>query len=525
MLGAPVGSDVERYMHAVSVAGLIRPVPWAARPISARDVADLLRGESGSSPWTTVMQRAANRKASVGGSVFAAYNTGFPWGANDGPVWQGRGGTAAAGVSASVQLWRVRLTAAPILFSAQNSAYPLVTTPGYSPLMSAVYPHDIDLPQRFGNSAYTRVNPGESSIDVALGSMSMGLSTRAEGWGIGETFPAILGPNAGGFPHLYLGTSATGARVPFVGRIAARYLLGSLAQSKWSPVTGPDSFASIEFSGRRRVAVGVVASIMPDVAPGLELGVSRFFHSPWREHGRAWGAWSKPFEGILKDGLKESAPGSPDPKSDFDNQLASLFARWNFPRRGAEASFEYFREDHNWDGRDLAGEPEQNGAVAASLRVVTARRPSVLALLTFEYFSGDVRPIAQQRAQGLLYFHGALRQGHTESGQLLGAPIGPGAVDGQRMSWERFVPAGALRVSLQRWRTRSKTSTNAEGLFLPAAVYDGDAHDWTVDGSVSLTRVRRAATTMLEAGVASAQVFGFSESRWNFYLRASAARF
>ena len=525
VLGAPVGSDLERYVRTLAIAGIVQPVAWAARDLSPEDLQSLLADSTQRHPWAVPLRKAIAHPLALGGSAAASYNTGFPWGANDGAQWQGRGATGSVGASASVRIGMLALTAAPLAFVAQNSAFPLMPTSGFDSVQTGIYAYDIDLPQRFGTGAYSRANGGESSVRLRWAGASIGVSTESEGWGVGESFPAILGPHAGGFPHLYVATQSRGIRIPGVGRVAARYLMGTLSQSAWSPVIGPDSFASIEFPGRRRVAVGAVASLMPAFAPGLELGVSRFYHSPWRNGGRRWDAWSKPFEGILKAGFGDRGQVSFDPTGDIDNQLASLHARWTLPTRGAELSFEYLREDHNYDGRDLAGEPEQNGATAAAARVLTHRASDELSTLTLEYFAGDVRPIAQQRTQGLLYFHGTLRQGHTEQGQLLGSPIGSGAVDGQRVAWERFRADGTLRFMLQRLRTRSKPSTDPERLLRQQPHYDGLAHDWVFDGSVQLTRFRGHATTALEIGVAHSAVFQFLDARTNVYVRASSSLF
>jgi hypothetical protein len=208
-----------------------------------------------------------------------------------------------------------------------------------------------------------------------------------------------------------------------------------------------------------------------------------------------------------------------------DNQLASLFARWAFPARGVEANLEVFREDHNWDFRDFAEEPENNSAILASVRAITHRSASRLAVLTFEYFDGDIRPIAQVRAQGYLYSHGYLRQGHTERGQLLGTPIGVGAIAGARVAWERFTSTGSLRFNFQRWRTRALLSQNPEALFLAPDALIPANHDWILDASAALTRLRHGRALTLEGGLAWAGVFNFGDSRTNLYSRASVGFF
>lgn len=527
MLGAPVGSDAERYVRALMITGLVAPAAWGTRALGADELARMLRmADSIRHPWGAALRQAAAKRAGVGISGLASVNSGFPWGANDGPVWQGRGVTGSIGLGASFRFGPLRATLAPVAFVAQNAAFRLMPTTGTDPVQTNFRPSDIDLPQRFGTSSYARLSPGESSVRLSAGPLTLGVSTAAIGFGPGETFPAILGANAGGFPHLFVGTDARGIRVPWLGRFAGRYILGALDESAWSPVTAADTFVTIRDPvPSRRVGSGVAGSFMPHVLPGLELGVSRFFHSPWSRSGGAWSTWDKPFEGLLKKDFGNRNPNSFDPSGDPDNQLASFYARWVLPKRGVEVNFEYMREDHAWDLRDYAQEPEQNGAISAAIRVATHRSADRLAMLTLEFFDADISPNAQQRAQGLLYVNGTIRQGHTQIGQLLGSPIGTGAVAGQRVAWERFTRSGSTTYTLQRWRTRSLRSFNPEGLFLPAQQAIPNSHDWIIDASAGLTRRVGKRTISAEAGLAYAGVWQFDGKNANVYLRTSLAQF
>ena len=529
--GAIVGGDIERYLRALALAGIIKPLPWAIRPFGPVDLAEfLLDSAVAQHPWSGAMRKALSSRAAVGGVVYAGANTGFPWGANDGAMWQGRGLTFAAGAAATFRIGPLSLVAAPAAFSASNNSFDLMPQQafGIRPEADPLFPTVIDLPQRMGSKPYRRVDPGESTVRVSGHGMSAGLSTASLGWGTGEAFPALFGSNAGGFSHLFLGTAGRGLRIPIVGRVNARYVLGVLEQSDWSPVQGSQTYVNAVQSGTRRLGTGINLSWQPGVFPNLELGASRFFHSPFLSSDRRWRAWSKPFENVFKKNFQGRSEGSTDPTGDADNQMGSFFARWVFPRRGLEATFEIFREDHNWDSRDLSQEPENNSARMASIRAVTSRRPTSLSLLTLEYFDGDVRPIAQARAQGFLYTHAGLNQGHTQRGQLLGSPIGAGAIAGQRIAWERFTPSGSLRANLQRWRTRALRTRNGEGLNPPANFLLAGSHDWIIDASLASTRYSGGRALTVEGGIAWAgnwQLDIVNESRTNLYARASWSLF
>jgi hypothetical protein len=522
--GAVVGGDVERYLRALTLGGFVEPLPWGSRPYAPADLQRVLhRSASKAHPWRAAMNAALDPRASLGAVGFASANSGFPWGANDGALWQGRGFNAALGGSATLRWGPLSAVAAPLAFVAQNTSFPLMNQPafGYSKFADPLFPTVIDLPQRMGDRAYSRFDGGESTLRLQAFGAVAGITTASLGWGSGESFPSLFGSNAGGFPHVFVGTRGGGIRVPILGLVSGRYVLGVLDQSAFSPVQGSDTYLNPQQSGTRRVGTGVNVSVMPSILPNLELGASRFYHSPYLAGGARWHAWSKPFEGLFKQGFAARAAGAPDPTGDVDNQMASFFARWLFPARGVEATVELFRDDHNWDSRDLALEPESNSAVMASVRAMTHRSPNRIAVLTLEYFDGDIRRLAQVREQGFLYTHAGLPQGHTQRGQLFGSPIGAGAIAGQRLGWERFTSTGSFRVNLQRFRTRALRRTLGEGLFFYANFFYPSSHDWILDANTSVSKNRRNGTVTFEAGTAWAGVWQLDGQRSNVYARTS----
>jgi hypothetical protein len=530
-LGAVVGSDVERYLRALILAGIVEPLPWSARPFSRHDLSETLeRSVVKPHPWKGSLRAQLARRGSLVGVGYASANSSFAWGANDGAMWQGRGMNVGVGIGAALKLSRfVSLVAAPAALGSQNAKYPILRPPvvGVNAYSDPQYPVEVDLPQRMGSKAFYRLVPGESSLRVQVAGFMAGLSTSSIGWGTGEAFPAILGPNAGGFPHVTMGTSSRGIQVHGLGRLTAQYVLGVLDQSPYSNVAGGATYVDDAHPGTRRLGVGVNVSFMPSMVQGLELGASRFFHSPYLAAGSRWDAWSRPFGGIFKKGLSERPVVPTGAIQGADNQLGSFFARWIFPRRGVEANIELLRDDHNWDSRDLAQEPENNSAVLSAIRFTTRRSPDNLAVATLEYFNGDVRPIAQARAQGFLYVHGTLIQGHTLRGQLLGAPLGIGAIAGQRFAWERFTSTGSLRINVQRWRMRSRRTQDVQGLYPPLESPTAlpNSFDWVTDVSIGATRLRGSRALSGEAGIAAAPTRNFDTGRTNFYARSTLTFF
>ncbi|HET6763145.1 MAG TPA: capsule assembly Wzi family protein, partial [Longimicrobiaceae bacterium] len=331
------------------------------------------------------------------------------YGNNDGPVWAGRGITTSLRAAVAYRSRHLWATLAPVAFVSQNAAYATRPTgfPGLLSYADERFPRNIDLPQRFGRGAYGRFDPGESSLGVAAGPVTFGASTASQVWGPAVEYPLLLGNNAGGFAHVFLGTSRP--LDAWIGKVHGRVVWGRLAQSPFSSVAA-DSGA--------RFATGVVGTFQPRGVPGLELGVARFFHARWPD-GLGDAPLGLAFEGVLKSSLSGSAGQAGG--SDQTNQLASAFFRWAAPGDGFEVWGEFAREDHSYDLRDFVLEPDHSAAVLLGFRKVWARGPGLVSLRA-EVADARTPHLLLVRGEGPFYQHYERRQGHTQRGQLLGSP-------------------------------------------------------------------------------------------------------
>ncbi len=525
-LGAPVGGDVERLVRAMMVAGTIEMLPWSARPLSAADLQILFADSSMRGrpiPWRNRRSHASGLQF-LGPSLVTSWNSGYPWGANDGAIAAGRGSTSALGLGVAGRFGPLTLIVAPSVILSQNAAFPLLTRESASDAQyrDGQFADFVDRPQRFGGTAYATFDLSQTQLRADFKYLSVGAGTENVGWGTSEQFAPVLGPNAAGFVHGFIGTPASGIRLEDFGTIAVRYLSGRLEQSSYSPVRGSRTFQSIDEPGTVRLATGLAASWLPAFAPQLELGATRLFISPFFTGARKWRTLRKPFEGVFKSKRERSNEAPGDELGDLDNQLGTLYARWRLPKRGAEFSLEWLREDNSFDSRDLAQEPEQNAAIVAGFRVATERSVRRLGMLTVELFDGDIAPIGRQRDQGNLYIHIPLRQGATNRGQLLGAPIGVGAVSGQRIEWERFDSTGSWRVNAERWNQRFQRNVSVGSLVFDAQNKIAASRQTVFDLGVTrlLLRPNRPAFS-LGAGLGVTEAFNFADRRLNFRLNAA----
>jgi hypothetical protein len=451
------GSVPENYLRYLQTIGMVPLYPWSSRAFSPREL-DFLAPKDSAHPWSG---RFASEPTSILGirydilspDVALRYNTGAPYGSNDGPIWAGRGLTSSAQLGIALRYGPASLTIAPLAFRSENSRFYLPPNGRTGPLAFAnPLFGGVDRPERFGPTAYSQLDPGQSTFSLDFPFVSVGASTANMVWGPATEYPLILGNNAAGFPHLYAGTSEP--LNLWLVTLHARVMWGRLAQSKYSPVSGSSLFTSKLESGRRRFTTGAVASAQIRGVPGLELGAARFYHSVWPASGIPRSYWTKVFQGVFKDQLKAEPPLAPGlgagERGVADNQLAEVFFRWALPHSGFELSGEYGREDHSENRRDFVQEIDHSRMYNFGLRKVITHSDNSLTAARLEVINFQTPQIGNSRGEGEIYVHGVMRQGHTEKGQLLGADVGVGAAAGSTVAVDHYTKNGKWTAKWQR---------------------------------------------------------------------------
>lgn len=457
-------SEDETYLRYLQIAGTVPQYPWGLRGFSPQE-SKRLAARSGAHPWSRSYSftSAARRARLLPLSAELRGNSTFPYGMNDGPVWAGRGLTASAIIGVFLRAGPISLVLAPTAFITQNADFDLLDNGQRGDLRFAdgLYPGSVDKPQRFGDKSYGRIDPGNSTLRVDAGPVAAGIATANMAWGPLELYPYVLGTNAPGFLHGFIGT-ARPLNI-WIGSLHGRVIWGRLDQSRYSPVVGQATYFSPSEPGTRRFGSGLVALFEPRGVRGLELGVARFFHLPWPRSGIPSSYISKPFENILKNRLK-STPGFSDPGGGAENQLISGFARWAFPAAGLEMYAEYGREDHSWDKRDFLQEPDHSRSYGLGFRKTLGLDSEGMHGLTVELINFQLPHLARTgRGEGSLYAHSILRQGHTNRGQALGPDFGVGSGAASIIRWDRYRPGGRTTVGFRRIVRQERGSFFADG--------------------------------------------------------------
>jgi hypothetical protein len=193
---------------------------------------------------------------------------------------------------------------------------------------------------------------------------------------------------------------------------------------------------------------GLLATLLPRGAPGLEIGGARFFHAARDSTGFGSHVLRLPFESLFS--LQRTDSGVSGNISNLrDNQLASVFLRWAPPGSGFDVYGEYGREDYSGDARDLTLEPDHAATVNIGFQKTWLSR-GVMRVIRGEVFNYEFPAGDRTRKEGLIYLHGVLRQGHTNRGQLLGADVGSGSGSAQTLAFDRYGTSGRLTAFVSR---------------------------------------------------------------------------
>ncbi len=435
------GSELEQYVRVLQVTGAAPLAPVSLRGWSAVE-RDSLLPRAALNLWSAQMSPPAKRGLisiePIRPQLQVFDNSGWPFGSNDGAIWAGRGITTAVNGGFELRSGPLTVVIDPIYFWAQNTAFALQSVPSSvrgAPYNDPVTPGNIDLPQRFGNAAYQRFDPGQSTIRLDILGVAIGASTANEIWGPAITSPIVLGNNAAGIPRLFIGTSEP-VNI-WIGKIHARMFLGQTQQSAYSP---------IDTTQGKRLAAGLVGVFEPRGTQGVEIGFGRYFHRFWPANGLSLSDLSIPLGNFLNHGVD---PGA-NPTGTADNQLFSVFARVVLPHSGLEVYGEFGREDHSYDFRDLSNEPDHISAYTIGMmHTWRSAGTSAVTALRAEFTNSRVTDIAGGRGEGLFYEHGTIDQGHTQDGQLLGSIAVRGG-GGGTLALDHYTQDGRVTFSLTR---------------------------------------------------------------------------
>jgi hypothetical protein len=385
------------------------------------------------------------RWAVLAPDVAVVNNSAMPFSLNEGALWAARGWSNLIRAGLRAQWGRVSLVLAPELVATENLNYQLPPPdvqlprpPGRSPFSTPwhVGDYSIDLPLRFGERGFSRLDFGQSTLAVDAGSVVAGLSTENEWWGPGIRNAIVLSNNAAGIWRAFART-----RRPVrtrVGTFDVRWFLGGLFESPYFDATPADN---------RRSITALAATWTPPGVPTLTVGATRAVYAPivgWQD------VFGHAFD-VLRDRGLRRLPGDTVLRPSRD-QIFSLFARWVFPADGFAVHAEWARTDLPRSLRELLVSPNHSQGYTLGLewaRPVRAERDAVRVQTEITYL--EKSPAYRNEAEFSWYTSAAAPQGYTQRGKVIGAAVGPGAssqwfaVDYFAPTWRFGAFAGRIR--------------------------------------------------------------------------------
>ena len=435
----PVGTPVleDAYRRAQLLGELDSSVSFLARPFSP--TISFKRENS----FDPTFDLSVNRFTSFDGTFHFDHNLGLvqllpvtvqlqrnthhPYSMNDGPIIPARGYQQLISAGLFAQYGPLTIQLRPEWVKAQNKDFEGFSNENSDQKWYEYYEiyNFIDLPEKFGHAPYQKSLWGQSSIRLNYGPMSMGLSSENLWWGPGKYNSLSMSNSADGFFHFTLNTSKP-IHTP-IGSFEGQIIAGRLVNSGFTPPDTTRKYLGnlLYFPKRdeKRYINGMVLTYQPKWVPGLFIGLTRSFTS-YRDSTRNFRETFPIFFPMNRKYEKEDNIGY-----NFADQRVSAFVRWLFVAAKGEVYFEYMREDHPHNFRDMMLQMEYSRSYLFGLSKIFTLNPLKKRYIEVNF---EMTQLEQTNANPDMpyrytYTSRATTQGYTNNGQLLGAAIGPGS--------------------------------------------------------------------------------------------------
>jgi hypothetical protein len=384
-------------------------------------------------------------------TVQAQYITHHPVVINDGAMIPAKGFQTTASAGFYAKLGPLSIQFRPEFVHAENKPFPGFPEEHPVSVWSEYYEffNNIDLPERFGDSPYTKFFWGQSSIRFTFGPASIGLSNENLWWGPGMRNSLLMTNSAPGFKHITLNTVRP-IKTP-IGSFEFQLIAGRLDSSGfYMPVPDTANPGYKEYYSKPkpndwRYLNGIVFTYHPKWIPGLFLGATRAFQVNHKDMGTRLNNY---LPVILP--LSKASSGEEEEEGSKTNQLASAFLRWLWEKEHAEIYIEFGRDDHAWNLRDFFLEPDHSSAWIAGFRKMIPLKKQadqyIQVAMELAHLENS-RTGLLYRSSGSWYLHSVVKHGYTQMGQMLGAGIGPGSnMQTLNISWVKRLKVIGLQL-------------------------------------------------------------------------------
>jgi len=380
------------------------------------------------------------------------FNTHHPYSLNDGAMIPARGYQTMISGGFYAKFGPLSIQLRPEVVYAENKPFKTFVESKSEQTLLAYYNYKnaIDFPEYFRGKPYNKVFWGQSSVRLTFGPVSAGISSENLWWGPGMRNSLLMTNSAAGFNHFTLNTVKP-IRTPigsFEGQIVGGRLdpSGSFGADTNLVIDGVKQY--IAKRNDWRYLNGMVFTYQPCWIPGLFLGLTRSFMIYHEDMNNSLAGYLPIFSALEK----KSNYGTGEKTVDGD-QLASVFIRWLLQKEHAEIYFEYGREDHSFDTRDLLIQPDHTRAYVVGFQKLfqfsLQKNEFIQVRLEFTQLEQNMTNI-NRASSYVFYTHTRIRHGYTNDGQLIGSSIGPGSnLQTASITWGKGLKS--IGIQLERY--------------------------------------------------------------------------
>lgn len=370
---------------------------------------------------------------------YNSYNTGYPFGQNDGALWQGKGYNTSLTGGIRAEIYGFELTLKPQISFSENKAFELMDNSSYYTNKYAYTwgyggNKGVDAPQRFGDSSIFKYDWNDSEIRWSWKTFTIGFGTQPFWTGPAWLNPLLQSNNAPSYPKFDFGIRNTKIYIPFtdfyIGDIELRMFIGKTSESK---------YFDDDVTNNHNLINGYNFTYSPFFLKGLSIGFNKICLTKWDNDEIV--KYLYPFYNT----------------NDQEDQKLSLTFDWVFPQIGLELFGELGLDDYilgfhsKWGLVSIFRNPFHTMTYTFGFKKTTtiSKNKNVYGELIFEWNNTEMSLDFQFEWPYNFGFHHLITQGFTNEGQWLGSGIGYGG-NSQIIAYNIFYPKGNTLIFVSR---------------------------------------------------------------------------
>ena len=300
---------------------------------------------------------------------------------------------------------------------------------------------NIDLPQRFGDSAFWTFDWGDTEIRWSWHTFTVGFGTQNPWLGPAWLNPMLGSNNAATYPKFDIGLRRTKVYLPF-----CNWYIGDIEGRIWTGLLTESEYYDNDSSNDKRMLNAISAAFSPALIPGFTFGVNRVFVTNWATHNLKY---------IGRLFTLSHSNGSQVGDHEDEDQKVSLFIDWQFSKIGFEVYGELGLDD--FTSHELSN-PFHTAIYTVGAKQyiplpfskISEKFSDLKSELIFEWNNFEMsQDFQMQWTYSGYYGHGRISQGYTQKGQILGAGTGY-AGNSQFLGYKIFFPKGYVMPYFHR---------------------------------------------------------------------------